>query len=147
MRPPLGRDEIKTFLADLAHLQIHGSGRDMVRRMALPLAYYLPDRVLVFSSPDKLADRFDAHSAYLYVCRVTRIEARNLSILDATPNRALVQLDWHYLSCTGDTLRSARVQYVIGRAPIGGGLRLELVDYNTVAFQHFMQRPFTGGRA
>lgn len=147
MISPLGREDIETFLAEFAHLQLHGCGDEMVKRIALPVAYYLPDRVLVFSKPQKLAERFDAHRAYLTVCRVTRIEARGVTILDATPSRALVQLEWHYLSDAGATLRRSHVQYVLSRPATRAALTIELVDYSTVAFPQFMQHPFTGGRA
>jgi hypothetical protein len=147
MRSPLGRDEIEAFLATLAHLQLDGCGTDMVKLIRLPVAYYLPDRVLVFTKPEKLAERFEAHRAYLTVCRVIRIEARALRILDATPDRALVQLEWHYLSGSGATLRRSRVQYVLARTAAETSLFIELVDYSTVAFPQFMQHPFTGGRA
>lgn len=147
MRPVLSRGDIAAFLARFANMQLHQNGAAMAACLQLPIAYYLPDRVLVFSSRDKIAERFDAHQAYLKVCRVTRIEARHLDVLDATTDRALVRFEWHYLSETNVTLRRSEVQYVLCRPPGQRDLMLEMVDYNTVAFPQFMHTEFRGGRA
>ena len=123
----------------------------MATHLRFPIPYYLPDRLLVFSSPENIAKRFDAHRAYLQVCRVTTIEARDLRLIDATPDRALVWLEWHYLSATNETLRRSEVQYVLCRdadpAATQGDLKIEMVDYDVVAFPQFMQSEFRGGRA
>lgn len=147
MRPPLSKDDIATFLADFGSLQLSGTGADMAAYLSMPIAYYLPDKVLVFTEPDRIAERFDSHRTYLQVCRVTHIEARALEVLDATSERALIQFEWHYLSAEGATLRRSQVQYVLCRASTPFGFRIELVDYSTIAFPQFMQHPYTSGRA
>lgn len=147
MRPVLSRSDVADFLARLADLQMHHGGAEMAACMTLPIAYYLPDRVLVFSSQEKLAERFDIHRAYLMICRVKRIEARNIEVIDATPDRAFVRLEWHYLSQDHVALRRSEVQYVLRRPSGQSNLRIELVDYSTVAFPKFMQTELQGGRA
>lgn len=147
MRPVLGKDDVAAFLARLADLQMHHSGAEMAEHLLVPIAYYLPDRIVIFSTREKIAARLDAHRAHLYASRVRRIEARGLDLRDATPDRALVRFEWHYLCARGETLRSAQVQYVLCRPGGGPDLKLEMVDYNTIGFAQFMQVEFPGGRA
>ena len=147
MRPALGTDDISDFLTALARLHLHGTGDEIVACLSFPIAYYLPEQVLVFTEADKLAERFTAHQAYLKVCRVTTIEARAIKILDATPDRALTQLEWHYLSADGKTLRQSDVQYVLRRAKTEIGFCIELVDYSRLGFPQYLHSPSAQGRA
>lgn len=147
MSPPLTKADIATFLAKFGDLQLNATGADMAACLAMPIAYYLPEKVLIFTEPEKIAERFDTHRTYLQVCRVTQIEIRRLRILDATSERAFAQFEWHYLSAEGKVLRRSEVHYALCRADTPLGLQIELVDYATIAFPQFMQHHSMGGRA
>lgn len=151
MPSALGKAEIVTFLTTLAGLQFSVSGAVIARCMAIPIAYFLPDRTLVFTDRSKLAQRLDANQTYLQICGVTAVAPCDLHVHDASAERAFVSLTWAYQNAEGDALRHARVQYVLCRArhdpETGADLRIEMVDYTSIAYAHFMRPPLYAGHA
>lgn len=147
MPSALEKAEIGSFLETVARHQLHGSGHCLARKLSLPIAFLLPEQTFVFNDHDNLARRFDSLQTCLQISGVSKVEPRNLRILDASKRRAFVSLDWHYLDTNGETLRSSQVQYVLKREDDGSDLQIEMADYATLAYPQYMQPPAIVGRA
>lgn len=135
------RSEIILFLTTLAEAQLRCGGAGLAKYFQFPIAYYLPERVLVFSRPDVLKARFIAHEAYLKSVGVHRIQPRQVTVLDGTDMRAMIALEWHYLNADGEILRQSQVRYVLCRNEEVGDLQIELVDYSVTAYPEYMEQP------
>ncbi len=135
------RSEVILFLTTIAEAQLRYAGFDMARYFRFPIAYYLPERVLVFSRPDMLKSRYLAHETYLKSVGVHRIRPQNVTILDATEDRAMIALEWQYANADGHVLRQSQVRYVLCRNEVAGDLQIELVDYSVTAYPEYMEQP------
>lgn len=133
--------ELKLFLTSFSDTFIRTHGIGMARYYQLPMAYYTPSNVFVFSKPDLLEQRLKSYRHHLQEHGVVRLVPTKITVVDATPHRALVELVWEYVDGHGDVLRNAEARYVLHRDRTEGDLRIELIDYSRVAFPQFLEQP------
>lgn len=133
------RAELMLFFKALSDACMRQSGDVTTRYFNLPAAYYTPKNLHVFSNRDSLAARLDAYRTFLTDRGITRISPANITVIETSGERALVQVDWEYLNGHGAQQRMACAQYVLRRGQVLGDLRIELVDYSVVAYPQFME--------
>ncbi|MEP4194096.1 MAG: hypothetical protein ABJL99_00510 [Aliishimia sp.] len=69
-----------------------------------------------------------------------RQHASKFNVIDATPDRALVDVEWSYFDTNGHVLSTSKVQYVLCRGCAMGDLLIELVDYSVLAFPAYLEQ-------
>lgn len=132
------RSEIKLFLTAMAETQMRRTGAEMAQLYVLPIAWYLPDRTLVFSSRKVLSAQFDRFRVLLKDAGIQRVEPAHIELLDVTENRAFVDLHWHYCDKNARAKHCSRVRYVLCRDGLAGKMQVEMVDYSVLAFPEFI---------